>query len=112
MVKRIKQDNFFSPTSEWVSCTDPSTPVPCAISWARDTNEWTCDYVYSQIFNGTDLATSGYAEGAWPIVEIQTAKAALRMATWFNKLVDGLYKEREVILDTVPSWVLGPSEGN
>ncbi|RYP04465.1 hypothetical protein DL764_004435 [Monosporascus ibericus] len=111
MVKRIKLDNYFTPTADWVTCTNPSTPLPCAMAWARDTNEWTCDYVYSQIFNGTDLATSGYAKGAWPIVEIQAAKAALRMATWFNRLVDGLYKERDVILDTVPSWIFGPMEG-
>ncbi|RYO76818.1 hypothetical protein DL766_009815 [Monosporascus sp. MC13-8B] len=63
------------------------------------------------IFNRTDLVTSGYAEGAWPIVEIQAAKAALRMATWFNKLADGLYKEREVIPDTAPSWIFGTMEG-
>lgn len=81
------------------------------MEWARDTNEWTCDYVYSQIFNGTDLATSGYAKGAYPIVEIQTAKAAVRMAAWFNKLVDGTYKEREVIFSLNPSWVLGPAGG-
>lgn len=67
--------------------------------------------MYSQAFNGTDVATSGYAEGAYPIVEIQVAKAALRMATWFNKLVDGRYKEREVILRLNPSWVGGPAGG-
>ncbi|KAI8631253.1 nuclease P1 [Xylariaceae sp. FL1651] len=111
VVSRIRQDNFFIPTADWVSCTDPGRPTGCAISWARDTNEWTCDYVYSQIFNGTDLATSGYAEGAYPIVHVQVAKAALRMATWFNKLVDGLYKEREVILRPNPSWVGGPAAG-
>jgi hypothetical protein len=111
MVSRIRKDDYFVPTAEWLSCTSPSTPSGCAMVWARDTNEWTCDYVYSQIFNGTDLATSGYAEGAWPIVEIQTAKAALRMATWFNRLVDGLYKEREVVLELVPSWIEGPAGG-
>jgi len=67
--------------------------------------------VYSQVFNGTDVATTGYAEGAYPIVEIQVAKAALRMATWFNRLVDGLYKEREVITRLNPSWAGGPSGG-
>lgn len=111
MVRRLHADNYFIPTSEMAACTNPGTPQGCAMAWARDTNEWTCDYVYSQIFNSTDLATSGYSEGAWPIVEVQAAKAALRMATWFNKLVDGTYKEREVILDTVPSWVGGPQNG-
>ncbi|KAI1338924.1 nuclease P1 [Xylariaceae sp. FL0016] len=111
MVTRLRKDDFFIPTAEMISCTDPSTPVACPMAWARDTNEWTCDYVYSQIFNGTDLATSGYATGAYPIVQVQTAKAALRMATWFNRLVDGLYKEREVVLQTNPSYLYGPNAG-
>ncbi|KAI1177106.1 nuclease P1 [Nemania sp. FL0916] len=111
IVSRIRQDDFFIPTADWVSCTDPGRPTGCALLWARETNDWTCDYVYSQLFNNTDVATSGYAEGAYPIVEIQVAKAALRMATWFNKLVDGLYKEREVVLRLNPSWVGGPSGG-
>ncbi|KAI1164402.1 nuclease P1 [Nemania serpens] len=111
IVSRIREDDFFIPTAEWVSCTDPGQPAGCATIWARDTNAWTCDYVYSQIFNNTDVATSGYAEGAYPIVEVQVAKAALRTATWFNKLVDGLYKEREVILRLNPSWVEGPAAG-
>jgi hypothetical protein len=111
IVSRIRQDNFFQPTADWVSCTDPGQPAGCALAWARDTNEWTCDYVYAQMFNGTDVATSGYAEGAFPIVEIQVAKAALRMATWFNKLIAGSYKDREVILRLNPSWVGGPSGG-
>ncbi|KAI1268071.1 nuclease P1 [Xylariaceae sp. FL1019] len=111
IASRIRRDDFFTPTSEWTSCTDPGRPGECALSWARDTNAWTCDYVYSQNFNATDLATSGYAEGAWPIVNIQVAKAALRMATWFNRLIDGSYKEREVILRLNPSWIGGPAGG-
>jgi len=112
LANRIKADTFFEPTAKWLSCTDPSTPLECALDWARDTNSWTCDYVYSQIFNGTNLLTSGYAEGAYPIVEIQTSKAALRLATWLNRLVGGEYKiGRQVILQTTPSWLLGPDEG-
>ncbi|KAJ9157203.1 Nuclease PA3 [Pleurostoma richardsiae] len=112
LVARISADSFFETTASWLSCVDPSTPLGCALDWARDTNGWTCDYVYSQVFNDTDLATSGYADGGVPIVEIQTAKAALRLGTYLNKLVDGDYKmDREVILRTNPSWALGPNEG-
>lgn len=40
--------------------------------------------------NGTtDLAESGYAEGAYPIVEMQVSKAAVRLAAWLNRLVEG-----------------------
>jgi S1/P1 Nuclease len=109
---RIIADTFFQPAAEWLSCIDPSTPTKCAMEWARDANGWTCDYVYSQIFNGTNLLTSGYAEAAYPIVELQVSKAALRLASWLNAIVAGDYNmDREVILRTNPSWLLGPLAG-
>ncbi|KAK0103854.1 hypothetical protein ONS96_004963 [Cadophora gregata f. sp. sojae] len=105
LAKRIKKDDFFTPTAKWISCTDPATPVACAMDWAVDSNIWNCDYVYSQDFSAPDLKTSGYFAGAYPIVEIQVSKAAYRLATWLNALVDGRYdKEREVILRVNPAW--------
>jgi hypothetical protein len=52
------------------------------------------------VVNGTDLGTSGYATGAVPIVELQISKAALRLGTWLNKLVEeakSAVKESEVM---------------
>jgi len=84
----------------WLACTNPSTPEECATSWAKESNRWDCDYVYSRVVNGTDLGTSGYATGAVPIVELQISKAALRLGTWLNKLVEeakSAVKESEVM---------------
>lgn len=78
----------------WVRCSDPSTAVECATTWARETNAWNCAYVYSKLDNTTDLATSGYAVGAFPIVELQISKAALRLGTWLNKLVASVEQSR------------------
>jgi hypothetical protein len=72
----------------WLSCVDPSTPEECATSWAKESNRWDCDYVYERVQNDTDLGTDGYATGAVPIVELQISKAALRLGTWLNKLVE------------------------
>ena len=44
-VAKIEDDLFFEPTASWLSCVDPSTPLACAMTWARESNEWTCDYV-------------------------------------------------------------------
>ncbi|CRK16863.1 hypothetical protein BN1708_011855 [Verticillium longisporum] len=114
MVDRIRADTYFVPTRDWFSCTDPSTPLACPLEWARDANQWNCDYAFSQNTNASDLRTSGYAEGAWPIAELQIAKAVLRIATWFNKLADCNFKDREVILDPWPmkAWLGGPNAGN
>ncbi|EEY18127.1 nuclease PA3 [Verticillium alfalfae VaMs.102] len=114
MVDRIRADTYFVPTRDWLSCTDPSTPLACPLEWARDANQWNCDYAFSQNTNASDLRTSGYAEGAWPIAELQIAKAVLRIATWFNKLADCNFKDREVVLDPWPmkAWLGGPNAGN
>ncbi|KAL3421578.1 S1/P1 Nuclease [Phlyctema vagabunda] len=105
LTARITRDDFFTPTDDWTTCTDPATPVKCAMQWAEDSNRWNCDYVYSQDFSAPDLRTSGYFEGAYPIVEIQTSKAALRLGSYLNRLVAGDYDEkREVVLRTNPAW--------
>ena len=111
LVDRLRADTLFVPKSEMTACTNPGTPVACALSWARDANEWNCDYAFSMDYNATDLLTSGYAAGAWPIAEIQISKAIIRIATWFNKLVENCYHERDVMVDLVPSWVGGPNNG-
>ncbi|KAF2272067.1 nuclease PA3 [Westerdykella ornata] len=88
LLTRIRQDQFFEAPYMWLSCSNPNTPVTCATRWAEETNAWNCDYVYKHFDNSTDLATNGYAAGAIPIVELQISKAALRLGTWLNKLVE------------------------
>ncbi|KAI4680389.1 uncharacterized protein J4E84_008037 [Alternaria hordeiaustralica] len=89
LVSRIRKDQFYSAPYMWLSCTDPSSPEECATSWAKESNKWDCDYVWSRVTNDTDLGTNGYAAGAVPIVELQISKAALRLGTWLNNLVEG-----------------------
>jgi hypothetical protein len=83
------------------------------MSWAKESNAWTCDYVYNHLLNNTDLLASGYAEGAYPIVELQISKAALRLGTWLNTLASGDYESydnhREVVLQTNPGRQHGPN---
>ncbi|KAJ4292805.1 hypothetical protein N0V90_009468 [Kalmusia sp. IMI 367209] len=89
LVSRIRKDLFYEAPYMWLACSDPTKPVECATRWAKESNKWTCDYVYSRVDNTKDLAKDGYAVGGVPIVELQISKAALRLATWLNYLVDG-----------------------
>lgn len=89
------------------------------MAWARDSNLWTCEYVYNHNYkfnNETDLESSGYAEGAYPIVKIQLAKAVVRLGTWLNEIVDRNYfgmvegddeEEGEVVQEGVSLGDLG-----
>ncbi|KAF2864870.1 phospholipase C/P1 nuclease domain-containing protein [Massariosphaeria phaeospora] len=90
LLSRIRKDQFLEAPYMWLSCSDPAIPIECATQWARESNKWTCDYVYSRVSNLTDLASDGYAAGGVPIVELQISKAALRLATWLNKLVGAI----------------------
>jgi hypothetical protein len=93
LLDRVPEDDFLEPAADWVKCTDPKTPVDCALHWAKESNQWTCDYVYGKLQNDTDLVTSGYAKGAYPIVEMQVTKAAVRLGTWLNRLVQGEFED-------------------
>ncbi|CAI6339779.1 unnamed protein product [Periconia digitata] len=90
LVSRIRKDQFYEAPYMWTACTDPARSVECATRWATESNQWTCDYVYSRVNQSADLAEDGYAFGAVSIVELQISKAALRLATWLNNLVDGV----------------------
>ncbi|OAL01530.1 phospholipase C/P1 nuclease [Phaeosphaeriaceae sp. SRC1lsM3a] len=93
LVDRIRQDGFYEAPYMWLKCADPSTPEACASGWAAESNRLTCDYVYKYARNETDLGTTGYAFGAVPIVELRIAKAALRLGTWLNRLVEDVDQE-------------------
>ena len=109
LIWRIQNDDFLEPTYQWLACSEPSTSLECALTRAHESNAWTCDYVYSHDFNNMNLLTSGYAKGAYPIMELQICTAALRSGTWLNKLVHRDYKkDRHMILDTNLGRTGGP----
>lgn len=71
-----------------------------------------CDYVYAKAIDGVDLATSGYASGAFPIVELQMSKGILRLGTWLNGLVDGEDgRGQGLVVQTDQSWEMGSDRG-
>ncbi|KAF1914106.1 hypothetical protein BDU57DRAFT_518888 [Ampelomyces quisqualis] len=58
----------------------------CATLWARESNLWTCDYVYKYL-GDEDLKDSGYAEGARVVVEGRLARAGVRLAGLLESIV-------------------------
>jgi S1/P1 Nuclease len=94
-------DSFLSSPTEWISCVDPDNIESCAVTWAKESNAFTCSYVYGDNFDtSVDLAGT-YLDGATPIVETQIAKgtpieivqslmiAGLRLGVFLNILVTG-----------------------
>jgi S1/P1 Nuclease len=72
----------------------------CAFGWAKESNAFTCSYVYANLDTSVDLS-GDYAQGAFPIIETQVAKgppylyldvlmaAGLRLAVYLNLVVTG-----------------------
>jgi len=65
--------SFLSQPSDWISCVDLDKIESCAFAWAKESNAFTCSYVYANLDTSVDLA-GDYAQGAFPIIETQIAK--------------------------------------
>jgi len=80
LITRIGQqpESFITPPSDWVTCIDPNNVETCAVGWAKESNSFTCSFVYVSYQDG-DLAGT-YLDGATPIVETQVAKGTFPIA--------------------------------
>ena len=77
-------------------CTDLANPNKCGIEWATEANSLVCKYVLAPGLDWVkenDLGRGEYYEGAAPVVELQVARAGVRLAAWVNAIaavvVDG-----------------------
>lgn len=96
LLERIKNDSFSIPREHWPGCGfEIEKGDLCAKAWAEDSHALVCNEVYSHsVSNSTDLMKDGYAKEMVPVVELQLAKAAWRMAGWLNALVDDGHDEK------------------
>ncbi|KAF4605634.1 hypothetical protein EYR40_004421 [Pleurotus pulmonarius] len=108
LVARIKTGSFKSLTSSWLSCSSVTqplrrdldlqineflgtravTPLECPLVWGGESNKFVCSTVFT-FTTGEDLCTGSYFTDAVPVIELQIAKQAFRLAAWLNVLFDG-----------------------
>lgn len=70
-------------------CTDLADPNRCGIEWATESNALVCMYVLAPGLSWVkenDLGRGEYYEGAAPVVELQIARAGVRLAAWVNAI--------------------------
>lgn len=70
-------------------CTDLADPNVCGIEWATEANALVCQYVLAPGLawvKENDLGRGEYYEGAAPVVELQIARAGVRLAAWVNAI--------------------------
>jgi len=77
---RINQSpqTFLSSPSDWIGWIDPGNIEACAVSWAKESNKYTCSDVYGPHFSETDDLAGAYLDEATPIVETQVVKGISR----------------------------------
>jgi hypothetical protein len=85
------QGNWSSQANEWATCQSSAKFNACSNEWATESVTLACDYSYvdvdgkTHIESGFNLGDAYYGRNM-PIVEMQLAKAAVRMATVLNSI--------------------------
>lgn len=92
LAERVKLSSSAS-TDLGLSLADQGTnladPNRCGIEWATEANSLVCAYVLAPGLSwvkDNDLGRGEYYEGAAPVVELQIARAGVRLAAWVNAI--------------------------
>ncbi|KAL1304451.1 hypothetical protein AAFC00_003447 [Neodothiora populina] len=93
--KAITSGTYKSQVSSWTKGLDTTDPISSALSWAQEANAYVCSTVIPSgvsAVENKDLSTS-YYDDAIPIVELQIARAGVRLAAW----LDAIAKDQKVL---------------
>jgi len=87
LAERTKAAHASSPDVS-TECANLADPNLCGIEWATESNKLVCQYVLAPGLGwvkGNDLGGE-YYEGAVDVVELQIARAGVRLAAWVNAI--------------------------
>lgn len=87
LAERTKAAQSPSPNVS-TECTNLAEPNECGIEWAAESNKLVCQYVLAPGLDwvkDNDLGGE-YYEGAVDVVELQIARAGVRLAAWVNAI--------------------------
>jgi hypothetical protein len=79
-------------------CTDFEDLNRCGIEWATESNALVCKYVLAPGLSWVkenDLGRGEYYEAAAPVVDLQIARAGVRLAAWINAIAAALATDEE-----------------
>ncbi|KAG8630066.1 hypothetical protein KVT40_001685 [Elsinoe batatas] len=91
LIARIDQGVYTRDVRSWKRGLNVNDGAGSALRWSNEANEYVCGYVAPKGWDALtgDLATNGYYDRAVPTVELQVARAGVRLAAW----LDGLSRE-------------------
>ncbi|KAF2680131.1 hypothetical protein K458DRAFT_407457 [Lentithecium fluviatile CBS 122367] len=91
LIGEIKTGKYANATKVWVQGMSANDSIASAMHWATDSNAYVCSTVVPEGQEGVEnKELSGeYYDDAIPVVQMQIAKAGVRLAAWLNLVVTG-----------------------
>ncbi|KAF4551592.1 Nuclease S1-like protein [Elsinoe fawcettii] len=88
LIERIDKGVYTRDVRSWKRSVNVNDGVGSALKWSNEANEYVCGFVAPQGWDALtgDLATNGYYDRAVPTVELQVARAGVRLAAWLDAL--------------------------
>ncbi|KAF2128508.1 hypothetical protein P153DRAFT_293141 [Dothidotthia symphoricarpi CBS 119687] len=89
LTTEIKTGKFKSQAASWKTNINVNTPINTTMLWAVDTNSYVCTTVLPKgvaAVNGQEIDNAYYKTAA-PVVQLQIAKAGIRLAAYLDALV-------------------------
>ncbi|PNS14792.1 hypothetical protein CAC42_2021 [Sphaceloma murrayae] len=88
LVTEVKSGSYSASAASWktVNINDAKNQ---ALKWSNEANDYVCTAVAPKgwtVLESGDLATNGYYKSVMPTIEIQIARAGVRLAAWLDAL--------------------------
>ncbi|KAG5927853.1 hypothetical protein E4U42_001695 [Claviceps africana] len=91
LADEINHGKFAAQRDAWLQDLDFQDAVGTAMAWSRESNALVCTHVLPEgpVAIQNQQLDGAYFDKAGPVVEVQVARAGLRMAAWLDKVAEG-----------------------
>jgi hypothetical protein len=91
LIADIKTGKYANASKSWLEGMEKNDSIASAMHWAQDANAYVCSTVLP---DGEDAVENQQLDGAYydksiPVIQMQIAKAGVRLAAWLNLQVTG-----------------------
>ncbi|KAG5979984.1 hypothetical protein E4U55_004514 [Claviceps digitariae] len=102
LADEIEHGKFAAQREAWLKDLNFQDAIETAMAWSRETNAFVCTHVLPQGAAAIENQELGgdYFKKAGPVIELQVARAGLRMAAWLDKIVEGFEATKREELDS------------
>ncbi|KAG5926350.1 hypothetical protein E4U53_003102 [Claviceps sorghi] len=102
LAQEINRGKFAAQRDAWLQDLNFDDAVGTAMAWSRESNALVCTHVLPEgpVAIKNQQLDGAYFQKAGPVVEVQVARAGLRMAAWLDKIAEGYAAAKAKELDS------------